>query len=180
MCKTTIETARLRLRSYHDGDLTNLVQLAGGWEVAGWLSNLPYPYTVDHGREWISHVQKLHAAGNPCSFAIALKETDELIGGIGLDGDTGDGTDEPSLGYWIGTPYHMQGYAKEAVKAVIHYGFDKLKLESIRAVTAPDNIASQQVLLKCGLSTAGEIELRKPMRRGASRGALFRISHHWP
>lgn len=175
---SVIDTARLRLRAYCDADLLDLVSLAGVWDVASWLSALPYPYTEEHGREWIAHVHQAHAMGNPRAFAVALKESDRLIGGVGLDGSSGDGSDEPSLGYWLGVPYRKHGYAREAVGAVISYGFGTLGLDTIRAVTDPDNAASQAVLLACGLRKVGDIELAAPMRRGACRGPLFRMSQH--
>ena len=176
MPATVIDTPRLRLRVYHDEDLPDLVRLAGAWEVATWLSAMPHPYTEDHGREWIAHVRLAHAAGSPRAFAIALKESGRLIGGAGLDGSSGDGNGQWSLGYWLGLPYRKRGYAREAVTAVIGYGFCTLGLDTVQAVTDPDNAASQAVLLACGLSKVGDIDLAEPMRRGALRASLFKMS----
>jgi RimJ/RimL family protein N-acetyltransferase len=101
-----------------------------------------------------------------------------LIGGIGLDGSTGDGSTEPALGYWLGQPYWGRGYAREAVAAIIDYGFHGLGFETIRAYTDPSNARSQRVLLHAGLKQIGEIELLTPTRNGARRAPLFRISGH--
>jgi len=105
-----------------------------------------------------------------------MKETDQIVGGVGLDGSTGDESDEPSLGYWLGQHYWGKGYGREAVAAVIDYGFRTLGIETIRAYTDPSNAGSQKVLLRCGLKKFGEIELAKPTRHGARRAPLFRIS----
>ncbi len=59
-----IETARLRLRPFRDADLVDLVTMAGDWEVARWLAAMPHPYTQAIGRDWIAHVQSVHAAGH--------------------------------------------------------------------------------------------------------------------
>src|SRR6266849_10331640 len=171
-----IETARLRLRSLRGDDLAELVALIDNWEVARWVSSVPHPYTEADGRNWIALVQQDHTTGRPLRFAIALKETDRLIGGVGLDGCTGDGSEEPSLGYWVGRPYWGNGYGREAVAAVIDYGFQTLGIETIRAYTDPSNAASQKVLLHCGLINVGEVELIKPIRHGARRAPLFRIT----
>lgn len=171
-----IETARLRIRSLRDDDLADLVALIDNWEVARWVSSVPHPYTEEDGRKWIALVRHDHATGRPRRFAIALRETDRLIGGVGLDGSTGDESDEPALGYWLGQPYWGNGYGREAVAAVIDYGFRTLGLETIRAYTDPSNAASQKVILHCGLRNVGEIELAKPTRHGAQRAPLFRIS----
>src|SRR5437868_14648950 len=123
-----IETARLRMRAHRDDHLADLVALAGNWEIARWVGTIPHPYTETDGREWIARVQENHASGRPRRFAISLKKTDRLIGGVGLDGTTGDGSEEPALGYWVGQPYWGNGYAREAVTAVIDYGFRTLGL----------------------------------------------------
>jgi RimJ/RimL family protein N-acetyltransferase len=171
-----IETARLRLRAHRDDDLAELVLLAGDWEVARWLAMMPHPYGESDGRDWIALVREDHATGRPRRFAIALKDTDQLIGGVGLDGSTGDKSEEPALGYWLGEPYWGRGYAREAVAAVLDYGLRILGLATIRAYTDPGNLASQKVLLHCGLEKVGEIELIKPTRHGARHAPLFRIS----
>ena len=107
-----------------------------------------------------------------------MKEDDRLIGGIGLDGSTGDGSTEPALGYWIGQPFWGSGFAREAVAAIIDYGFQTLALETIRAHTDPANTRSQRVLLHAGLKQIGEIDLLVPTRNGAQHAPLFRISRH--
>ena len=55
------------------------------------------------------------------NFAITLRIDKNLIGGIALRLDQGNERGE--LGYWIGKPYWNCGYATEAAKAVVAYGF---------------------------------------------------------
>src|SRR5205085_9504145 len=131
-----------------------------------------HPYSEADGREFMAIMRQDHAGGRPRRFTITLKDTDRLIGGVGLDGD---GSDEASLGYWLGQPYWGNGYAREAVTAAIDYGFRALGMTTIRAYTDPGNTASQQVLRHCGLTRVGEIELTRPTRNGARRAPLFRI-----
>ena len=100
-----IETRRLRLRSYRETDLLQLVSLINNWEVVHWVSMVPHPYTEAHGREWIASVQAEHARGKSRRFAVALKNTDCVVGGVGLDGSPGDDSPETALGYWLGQPY---------------------------------------------------------------------------
>ena len=164
------------MRALRDDDLTDLVALINNWEIARWVSSVPYPYTEVDGREWIARVQQDHATGRPRRFAIALRESDRLIGGVGLDGSPGDQSEEPALGYWLGEPHWGNGYAREAVAAVIDYGLRTLDMETIRAYTDPSNLASQKVLSRCGLKQVGDIELIRPTRNGARRAPLVRIS----
>jgi [ribosomal protein S5]-alanine N-acetyltransferase len=176
MRSVIIETGRLRLRNYREDDLSDLVRLVGNWEVARWVSSVPHPYSEARGREWIASVRAEHAAGLPRRFAIALNDTDCIIGGVGLLDNPERQSREPALGYWLGQPYWGNQYAREAVAAVIDYGFQTLGISSVCATTDPGNAASQKVLLHCGLERVGEIQLAKPTRQGAVRGPLFRAS----
>ncbi|MBV8493040.1 MAG: GNAT family N-acetyltransferase [Alphaproteobacteria bacterium] len=175
MTSAVLESARLRLRPFRDADLADLVRLIGNWEVARWVSNVPYPYTDADGRAWVALVREDHATGRPKRFAIASKDTDKLVGGIGLDGDRGAETDEAALGYWLGQPYWGRGYAREAVTGLLDYGFRTLGLKTVRAYTDPANTASQRVLESSGFTYIGDIDLPKPTRNGAQRAPLFRI-----
>ena len=173
-----METERLRLHPYKDGDLRALVTWAGDWEVASWLTNVPHLYSDELGRAWIAHVRQDHASGRPQSFAVALQDNDRLIGNCGLDGGLGGvhRDEHVALGYWFGRPHWGRGYAREAARAVVAYGFDVLKVDVIEATTHPDKVASQRVLLACDLIEVGEIELATPMRRGGRHCPLFRLT----
>jgi len=165
-----LETRRLRLRAYRDVDLDPLVSMIGNWEVARWLGQLPHPYGVADGREWIKFVQREHQGPQPRRFAVALRESDALIGGIGFVGAEVDGAAE--IGYWLGQPHWGQGFGREAAAAIIDYGFRELSLQTIRAKTDPANFASQKVLLACGLEPSGEIGLGQPTRHSGAMHAL--------
>jgi len=141
---------------------------------------VPYPYTEADGREWIGRVRRDHAEGRGRCFAVALRDSDRLIGSVVLDANSGDGADEPALGYWFGQAYWGKGYASEAVAALIDHGFHTLGLATIRAHTDPANLRSQRVLLRCGLVYAGDIELLEPTRGGARCAPLFRIARPRP
>ncbi len=92
-------------------------------------------------------------------FAIALRSTDRLIGGIGLDGTAGRlAPGEAALGYWLGAPFCGRGYGREAARAVIAWGFGALCLATIRAATAPDNEASIGLLETCGFDRTGTLD----------------------
>ena len=51
------------------------------------------------------------------------------------------------LSYWIGTEYHGKGYATEASKAIIGFGFKNLNLHKIIVAHAFENVESQSI---CG------------------------------
>ncbi|MBI9015235.1 MAG: GNAT family N-acetyltransferase [Clostridiales bacterium] len=83
------------------------------------------------------------------SFNITLKESGKHIGwcGIGvLDYDVS----YKEIYYLIGQKYWNSGYAKEATKALLDYGFNVIGLNEIVALCKKENIASQKVIKKVG------------------------------
>lgn len=99
--------------------------------------------------------------------AIELRANGELIGACGYNPALGpyallpgfaDGAPDPGrftleIGlYWAISPAHQrQGYASEAARALLDYGFAHMQLARIVATTAHDNLASQAVMRKAGL-----------------------------
>lgn len=59
--------------------------------------------------------------------------------------------------YGLARPYWGRGYATEAVRASIRYGFEAVGLESIAAVTRVENLASQRVMQKAGMKYEGRL-----------------------
>ena len=167
-----IETERLRIRAHRDDDLADLMALAGNWEIARWVGTIPHPYSEADGREWITRVQENHSTGRPRRFAIALKETDRLIGGVGLDVSTGD-----CAGVLVGPTRLGKRDGREAAAAVIDYGSGPSALKTIRAYTDPGNTASQKVLLHCGLKKRRrDRTAHADTPRGTARAVIPRLS----
>ena len=65
------------------------------------------------------------------------------------------GTTEVEVGYRLRYGAWGRGFATEGARELVRYGFDDLGLFRIVGVTHPDNVASQQVLLKAGFADAG-------------------------
>lgn len=69
--------------------------------------------------------------------------------GLGANGS-------PEIGYGISEDYQGQGYATEAVQALLEWAFQDPKVKAVEAETTVENIASQRVLAKCGFKANGE------------------------
>ncbi len=149
MLVTTVKTERLVLRAYELTDAPELALLIGAREVAENLLRVPYPYTEHDARSFISSAQESGEA----RFAIVLPIAERLIGGIGLRIDPGHPRAE--LGYWLGIPYWGRGYATEAGRAVLRYGFETLGLHRIYASAFRENSVSAKVLCKLGMQHEG-------------------------
>jgi RimJ/RimL family protein N-acetyltransferase len=144
-----LETERLRLRPFTPADAASVQHLAGDAEVAATTANLPHPYPDGMAEAWIaSHAEK-YRHGQEVVFAVVRKEDDHLLGAIGLRLVLDQGKGE--LGYWIGRPHWNQGFATEAARAVVGYGFLQLGLISVLAHHMARNPASGRVMQKIGM-----------------------------
>ena len=145
-----LRTERLLLRDFRPDDIPDIVRLAGAREVAATTLRIPHPYSEENARQFLAMRQEDKFG---YSFAITLLAGGELCGGIGLHPDAAYPRAE--LGYWIGVPYWDHGYATEAARAVVDFGFRELKLQRIFAHHFQGNDASGRVLQKAGMKHEG-------------------------
>ena len=141
-----LETARLVLRPFRDGDAADLYEYARDPDVgpiAGW----PAHQSEDESREVIRTV-----FAHPHVFAVELKETGKVIGSAGFVG--GHRTELPGpddeIGYCLSPAYWGRGLMPEVVKELIRYGFGTLGLRTIWCDHYDGNTKSRRVIEKCG------------------------------
>ena len=97
----------------------------------------------EHGYGWWA-LETRPATATPCSHPGAF------IGWAGLQ--YLPETDETEVGYLLGRAYWGHGLATEAARESVRFGFEDLGLPEIVGIVHPDNVASQRVLEKAGLS----------------------------
>jgi len=148
-----IETERLVMRPWADADIPALIPLIGTREVAATTLRIPHPYTHDDAVAFLRHCREIDEEGHGARLAVLLREGQTLCGGIGLV--AAPQHQHAELGYWLGVPYWGKGYATEASRAVVEYGFRELKLHRIFASHVPNNPASGRVLQKIGMAHEG-------------------------
>lgn len=88
-------------------------------------------------------------------FLVFSADGRQLLGGLTLSHVVRGVTQSCSLGYWMGAPYAGQGLMTAAVKAVIPFVFDTLRLHRLEAACLPHNAASIRLLEKAGFSREG-------------------------
>lgn len=104
------------------------------------------------GLQTISSADDRKAEG----FAVALKDTDELIGKIHIDEDhLRYDVNSVDLAYWLGEEYTRKGYMTEALSAFIDYLFEERKYDAITAQALAPNTASRALLSKLGFVQEG-------------------------
>src|SRR5512143_94630 len=89
-------------------------------------------------------------------LAIVLKDTQHLIGNCGIRQASVEAR-EADIGYELSPEQWGHGYATEAARAVVEFGFAELKVHRIWSWCIADNVASAHVLEKLGLKLEGRL-----------------------
>jgi RimJ/RimL family protein N-acetyltransferase len=142
-----LETKRLSLRAPRLKDAKTVAALANDRRIAENVACIPHPYRVSDAESFISLANK---AGGEAAFLIALRDA-TVIGACGLLLKD----DAPELGFWLGVNHWGNGYATEALHAVIDYAFTDLGYDALQAGSRVTNPASRRVLEKCGFQWTG-------------------------
>ncbi len=149
----TLHTERLTLRPFVPQDAADVSRLAGDREIAAHTLTVPHPYEEAMASEWIAGHAPATKAGEKVVFA--LVHDSELVGAMGLDLAAEHARAE--LGYWVGRPSWGQGFASEAARELVRYGFEVLGLNRIQAHHMVRNPASGHVLENCGMQREGVV-----------------------
>lgn len=149
----TLETERLILRGFQLEDASEFERLIAPKEVTDGTLSFPHPVPTGWGIERINRMLERFEKGEHVEFAICTRDAGALIGGIGLSITARH--KRGHLGYWLGVEFWGKGYATEAARAVLTYGFQTLGLHRIEAGHWPRNPASGRVLEKIGMQREG-------------------------
>ncbi|MGH6872074.1 MAG: GNAT family N-acetyltransferase [Rhizomicrobium sp.] len=152
MSCSELESDRLLLRKPRAEDAAAIAPLAGDWDVARNLGRMPHPYALADAQAYLAKAADGRAAGTDFNFVITRKADAALMGTCGLHlRDHG----YFEFGYWLGKPFWSQGYATEAARRLVSFGFRELKIDRLVAGWFHDNPASGRVLEKLGCVMTG-------------------------
>ena len=173
-----LESERLRIRPFCEDDLETIHRILN--DGFGQDKTMNATAALAERRSWlrwqIASYEWLAKMYQPPygDRAIVLKSSDELIGSVGFvplsnaftqipelrTGDPVSTHNSTEFGpFWVISPIHQkQGYATEAGRTMIDYAFAQLNLHRILACTEYDNLASQGVMRKLGMTL-----LRNPL-----------------
>jgi len=105
--------------------------------------------TLENAQDFIGKLKEYVDENVSISWSITLHGAPKTIGTICLWNFSPSKT-TAELGYDLGLEYHGKGIMSEALKSVVSFGFEQLKLEKIEAFTDLRNAASIQLLTKNG------------------------------
>ena len=148
-----IETERLVLRAMSARDSADMFDYSSRGELTKYLLWSPHN-TVNYTREYLAYIEKRYKVGDFYDWAVVEKESDRMIGTCGFTSiDLSNRRGE--IGYVLNPDFHRRGYAPEAARAVIEFGFARLDLNRIEARFMEGNDASRRVAEKIGMTFEG-------------------------
>jgi RimJ/RimL family protein N-acetyltransferase len=165
-------TARLALRALVPRDARELLAIvvASRPELGRFMNWPREMVALDQARRFVVLGREGWLAERTARFGMFERETGDLVGSIELDG-IDLRRNQAELGYWVRSDRCNRGYASEAGRALLLYGFQALGLHKVRADVAVGNGPSARVLEKLGFAREGTLREDRPV------GGLY--LDHW-
>jgi RimJ/RimL family protein N-acetyltransferase len=151
-----IDTARLRLRQWRDTDLAPFARMNADARV---MEHFPAPLDRAASDAVAGRLRAEIAERGYGLWAAELRETGDFIGFTGLRIPAVPLPIGPcvEIGWRLAADHWGQGYASEAARAALAYGFGTLGLDEIVSFTALPNVRSQAVMQRIGMTHRGEV-----------------------
>jgi [ribosomal protein S5]-alanine N-acetyltransferase len=173
-----LETPRLVLRALSLDDADDIFAYASDSEVTRYTifeRHLSSKTTT----EWLRSVIDTYRDGHPGPWGMELRSSRRLIGACGFrNWETQHGCAE--MGYTVTRAYWNQGYASEAVRALIAFGFEHMNLNRIEARAVPANLGSTRVMEKAGMKFEGVLRQSEFFKGAYQDLAIYSILRHDP
>jgi len=144
-----LETKRLYLREMKQSDFSSLCKIMQDQDVM---------YAYEHAfddvevQEWLDRQITRYSDYGFGLWAVALKETDEMIGQCGLTIQDCNNRQVLEVGYLFQKVFWNNGYASEAAIACKEYAFEILNADEVFSIIRDTNIASQNVAKRNGMT----------------------------
>ena len=149
------ETERLILRKLAFSDVEDVYSFCSNPNVSRpmtWETN----DSIEMTKEFLRMVLEGYEKGESGEWAIEWKETGHVIG-VAAFIEWSNVHKSAELGYFLSEDYWGRGIVKEALKELIHYGFNELDLNRIDGRCDTDNFGSQKVMKKLGMTYEGTL-----------------------
>ncbi len=161
-----LTTERLIIRPFQETDYQDLYEYLSLEETYRFEPGKPV--TQEEARQ----LCQIRATGNNF-WAATLKDNQKLIGHVSFIQAQPEHFLTWEIGYIFNPVYQNHGYATEASRAVIEYGFKKLSAHRIVAYCNPENSPSWKVLEKCGMRREGYFHKKAFFRKNEKDEPLW-------
>ncbi len=150
---STIETARLRLRTPATGDADAIFTTYASDAEATRYVSFPTHRSVADAHEFLQRCEVGWAADGPFTWVIVLREDDRLVGTIDIRPQGA----RVEIGYILARAYWGRGFMTEVVRAVGDWALAQPEVHRVWAVCDVDNRASARVMEKAGMEREGRL-----------------------
>lgn len=146
-----LETERLILREWRDADRTPFAELNADPRVAEHLSG---PLERAASDAFVDRIVARWASDGHGLWAIERREDGRFVGFAGLAAPTFEAAFTPcvEVGWRLAPEAWGRGYASEAARAALRFGFEELDLAEIVSFTVPANLRSRAVMERIGMT----------------------------
>jgi ribosomal-protein-alanine N-acetyltransferase len=149
-----LQASRLTLREVVESDAENIVRIHGNAEYMRWFGSDPIRDLDGAAKLVATFASWRKEPVSGARWALELRDQPGLIGTCGLF-RWNRNWKSCIVGYEISPAYQGCGYVKEALKAIITWGFRKAQFNRIEAQVHPDNTASLALLEALGFLQEG-------------------------
>ena len=155
----TLETKRLILRKMTLDDARAVFAYASDPDVTRYVIWNMHR-TIEDSKSFLRSLVEGYENAEAADWGIVCKENGRFIGGCGIAGWSLEHA-RAELGYVLSREYWGRGLMPEAVRAMIHFGFERMGLNRIEARCIAENAASEGVMEKVGMTHEGTLRQRE-------------------
>jgi len=175
----TLTTARLNLREFQIEDWRAVHAYASQPEVHRFQ---PWePSTPDSATRYVQYAmaQSQEQPRKEYALAIEIREQQKVIGSCQLTIHNAQ-FQSSEIGYFLNSGYWGFGYATEAARALLEFGFSALSLHRVFAQCDPRNRASIRVLERLGMQYEGHLRETMLIHDGWRDSLIYSLLvHEW-
>ncbi len=174
-----LTTDRLLLREFVEGDWQRVLEYQSDpryLRYYAWTGR-----TEEDARVFVRMFldQQAESPRRKFQLAIIMRVEDRLIGNSGIRVNNPD-LREANIGYELDPRYWGHGYATEAARAILAFGFDELRLRRVWARCIAENAASARVLERLGMRREGHLRENEWLKGRWWDTLLYAIlDHEW-
>jgi RimJ/RimL family protein N-acetyltransferase len=157
-----IQTQRLHLRLWRDKDLPAFAAMNADPRV---MEFFPRPLDRDESNARAVRIREHFARHGFGLWAVDVPGVAEFVGFVGLSVPDFEAHFTPcvEVGWRLGHEHWGRGYATEAARAALDFGFQRLALEEIVSFTVPANQRSRRVMEQIGMIRTPDDDFDHPV-----------------
>ena len=144
----TLETERLLLRKFRLNDASAILSIRSDEQVMKYMDT-EWHKNIPNSENFIAKNLESYEKKEGIFWAIVAKENKEFLGDFAF-WKIDKKNSRAEIGYTLKPKFWRKGYMKEAIIAIIGFGFNNLQLHSLEANVNPKNNNSSELLKNIG------------------------------